>query len=147
MNDLRIFKDIKIFIVDDDYFCSNIYKQELSHQGFCNFYLFKNGEECLKNISILPDIIVIDYDMATLDGLQVTKAIKKMYPFIYLVMVSGQKEKQVAIDAIENGATAFIRKDGTELTQLSMAANKIVSKYQQHFNLSKHLLYPSQTTV
>ena len=145
MNYLRIFKDLKVFIVDDDYFCSNIYKQELSYAGFCNFYLFKNGEECLKNISILPDIIVLDYDMATIDGLQVIKIIKKMYPSINMVMVSGKKEKQVALEAMEHGAAAFIRKDGNELEQLSMAANKIVAKYQHHFSLSKHLQYPART--
>lgn len=145
MNYLRIFKDLKVFIVDDDYFCSNVYKQELSYAGFINFYLFKNGEECLKNISLLPDIIVLDYDMANLDGLQVIKIIKKMYPFINLVMVSGKKEKEVAFQAIENGAAAFIRKDGNELEQLNQAASRIVAKYQHHFSLSKHLQYPAKT--
>ncbi len=141
MNDLRIFRDMKVFIVDDDYFCSNIYKQELLHIGFSNFYLYKNGEECLKNISIQPDIIVLDYDMAAINGLQLIRMIKKTYPSIYMLMISGQRENQIALSALEYGASAFIHKDGNELAQLRLTVNKIVTKYKQRFNLNKHLQY------
>ena len=129
-------KDIKVFIVDDDCFCRNIYKQQLTNMGFSRIYMFKNGEECLSNISILPDIIILDYDMATLDGLQVLKIIKKSYPLITLLMISGQQEKHVAADALKYGASAYICKDGKELEMLSTVTNNIVSG--QAFNTVNH---------
>jgi DNA-binding NarL/FixJ family response regulator len=141
MNTQRIFRDLKVFIVDDDHFCSNIYKQELLHIGFSNFYLYKSGEECLNNLSLLPDIIIVDYDMATIDGLQLIQKIKKAHPYIYMLMVSGQQETKIALNAIEYGASAYIHKDGNELAQIRSSVNKIVSKYQQHYCLSKHLQY------
>lgn len=139
MNNSRILKDLKVFIVDDDYFCCNVYKHELMHIGLTNFYLFDSGEECLKNMTILPDIILLDYDMATLDGLQVIKTIKKNYPTTDIVMISGRKENHVAMEALEYGATTFILKDGNEMTHLNFAVSKIVSRYARHFSLNKHI--------
>ena len=138
-NNSRILKDLKVFIVDDDYFCCNVYKHELMHVGLSNFYLFDSGEECLKNMTILPDIIVLDYDMARLDGLQVIKAISGNYPSTHILMISGRKDNNVANEALLHGATAFIHKDGNEMTHLNFAVSKIISRYARHYSLNKHL--------
>ena len=129
-------KDLKVFIVDDDCFCRNIYKQQLTNMGFWDIYMFHNGEECLKNIFMQPDIIVLDYNMAAIDGLEVVKIIKRSYPQIRMLMISGQKEKQVALDALRYGASAYISKDGKELDLLSVITNRIVTK--QHLYTSMH---------
>jgi CheY-like chemotaxis protein len=104
--------------------------------GFWDIYMFHNGEECLKNIFMQPDMIVLDYDMAELDGIQVVKLVKRSYPLTRMLMVSGQKEKQVALDALRHGASAYISKDGKELDVLSTITTRIVAK--QHLYTSMH---------
>ena len=138
-NGSRILKDLKVFIVDDDYFCCNVFKHELMHAGLTNFYLFDSGEKCLKNMAILPDIIVLDYDMAKLDGIQVIKAIAGNYPSTHILMISGRKDNKVADEAMEHGAAAFIHKDGNEMMHLNFAVSKIISRYARHYSLTKHL--------
>ncbi len=111
----------------------------MEQTGLTNFHVFRSSEECLTNMGLLPDIILIDYEMATLDGLQVMKMIKKTYPYIHVLMISSKKEKELAIDAMKYGAFAFIRKDGNEMYQLNQAVSNIISRYTRHFNLCKHL--------
>lgn len=120
-------KKLKVFIVDDDSFCRNIYKQQLKNIGFSNIYTFTNGEECLSNMFIQPDIILLDYDMVTLDGLQILKIIKTAFPDITMLMISAKKEKQVALDAMEYGASAYISKDGKELETLALIAGCLLT--------------------
>ena len=107
--------NLKVFIVDDNGFCRNMYKQQLRNIGFNKIYTFANGEECLSNMFIQPDVIILDYDMVTLDGLQILKIIKTAFPEITILMISGKNEKQVAIDAMAYGASAYISKDGKEV--------------------------------
>lgn len=130
---------MKVFIVDDDLFCSNLYKHSLAQSGLSNIYLFQSGEECLRNMSMLPDIVLLDNDMANMDGLQVIKHIRSQNPFIHVLMVSGRKEGYIAVEALASGAATFILKDGNETSQLNYVVNKIVSNYTRRFSLSKHI--------
>lgn len=130
---------MKVFIVDDDHFCSNLYKHSLSQTGLSNFYLFDNGEECLRNMPLLPDIILLDNDMANMDGLQVIKHIRSYNPFVHVLMVSGRRENHVAVEALASGAATFILKDGNETSHLNYVVGKIVGNYARRFSLSKHI--------
>ena len=130
---------MKVFIVDDDLFCSTLYKHSLAQSGLSTIYLFQSGEECLRNLSMLPDIVLLDNDMANMDGLQVIKHIRNQNPFIHVLMVSGRKEGNIAVEALASGAATFILKDGNETSQLNYVVNKIVSNYTRRFSLSKHI--------
>ena len=129
-------KDMTVFIVDDDRFCSNMYKQHLMKMGFVNIQTFNSGEECLCSIAAQPDLMIVDYDMAALNGLQVMQIVKRLYPQIDILMISGRKEPKIATDAMRYGAAAYIKKDGKELEMLSAAANNIVAR--QRYNMNRY---------
>lgn len=139
MNSSRVLRNMKVFIVDDDLFCSNLYRHSLSQTGLQNIFLFQTGEECLRNITMSPDIVLLDNDMANMDGLQVIKHIRSRNPFIHVLMVSARKENHIAVEALASGAATFILKDGNETAHLNYAVNKIISNYARRFSLSKHI--------
>ena len=67
----------KILIVDDEPSNRNILSQELTHEGY-SVVAASDGREALKKIeSSRPDLIILDYMMPDLSGLEVLKELRK----------------------------------------------------------------------
>lgn len=115
----------KFFIVDDDIFCANVYKQYLSNLNYSDITYFSNGNDCLDNLHQNPDIIFLDHDMGDLSGFEVLKQIKHENPNIYVVMVSGQENISIAVDALKHGAFDYVIKDNTVCEKLTNIISKI----------------------
>ncbi len=118
-------KNLKIFVVDDDPFCAELYKEHLMSTGYANITSYNNGQDCINNLTEQPDIIFLDYNMAPLDGLEVLKKIKRFSPDIYLVVLSGQEDMQVAINALKYGAFDYIIKGESDLAMINVVLQKI----------------------
>ncbi|MBX2906617.1 MAG: response regulator [Taibaiella sp.] len=121
-------KNIKVFIVDDSPMCRFLYKRHLMNLGFSNIYLFESGEQCLNNIHIMPEIVLLDFDAPPRNGLEVLKEIKQMYPQIHLLMISSQQDINVVIEAIRFGVSGYIMKDDHQLEMMSYATEKILNE-------------------
>ncbi len=115
----------KIFIVDDDSFCTALYKQHLLNEGYTNITTFTNGQDCLNHLTDQPQIILLDYEMEPYNGLEVLKKIKRFNPDIYLLVISGQDDMQVAINALKYGAFDYIIKGKNELEKITSLLQKI----------------------
>lgn len=119
---------LKVFIVDDDWFCRQLYHQHLLNLGIKDILLFDNGEDCLKNLDIQqPDMILLDYNMKPYNGLEVMKKIKMLYPGIYLLMISGQSDVQVAMNALQHGAYDYIIKGEHEIETIKKVTTIIMT--------------------
>lgn len=101
---------LKVFIVDDDPICKELYRQYLINIGLEDIQLFDNGQDCLNALTQNPDIILLDHQMAPMDGLETLKKIKRFNPDIYLVFISGQHDLQVAVNALKYGAFDYVIK-------------------------------------
>ncbi len=123
---MKNFENLKVFIVDDDPFCRMMYNQHLLNLGFKDNCLFENGQDCIEQLSQKPDIIFIDYDMKPYNGLEILKLIKEYNPGIVMLMVSAQKDIQVAVKSIKYGAFDYISKGNNDLEMISMVVNNIV---------------------
>lgn len=121
-------KNIKVFVVDDSPMCRFLYKRHLVNLGFSNIYLFESGEQCLNNIHIMPDIVLLDFDAPPRNGLEVLKEIKRSYPQIHLLMISSQQDINVVIEAIRFGVSGYIMKDDNQLEMMSYATEKILNE-------------------
>ncbi len=115
----------KIFMVDDDVFCLNIYEQHLKNLGYNDIHLFENGTECLNNIMMNPDVVFLDHSMDHLNGFEVLKKIKRYNPNIYVVIVSGQEDMRTAIDSLKFGAFDYIVKGAEETEKMADVLKKI----------------------
>ncbi len=119
-------KNLKIFVVDDNSFCRELYAQHLKNIGFTDVHLFDNGQECINNLTLQPDIIFLDHEMEPLNGLEVLKKIKRFNPDIYLVVVSGQDNMQVSINALKYGAFDYIIKGEKDEELITKVTDKII---------------------
>lgn len=118
---------LSIFIVDDDLFSQNLYEQFIRTLGYTNIRLFSDGQECLNHLTDQPDIIFLDYRMEPLDGLDVLRKIKRFNPDIYLVVLSGQEDLQVAVDALKYGAFDYIIKGQNDFEKIESVLKKILN--------------------
>lgn len=117
--------ELSIFIVDDDSFCRSLYEQHILNLGYSNITLFGDGQECLNKLTEQPDIIFLDYRMEPLDGLDMLRKIKRFNPNIYLVIISGQDDVQVAVNALKYGAFDYIIKGENDLDKIEGVLKKI----------------------
>jgi DNA-binding NarL/FixJ family response regulator len=70
-----------------------------------------DGREALKLAeSTRPDVAVIDLGLPGLNGLEVTRQIRRFFPETEVVVLSGDNSADVTQRALESGAKAFIRK-------------------------------------
>jgi DNA-binding NtrC family response regulator len=109
-------KQVKtLFIVDDDPMQASMLQDYLSKYSTFNIHVFHSGEECLKSISLDPEIIFLDYNFDkaganAMDGIEILKEIKAAKPATEVVMISGQDKIEVAVNTMKYGAFDYIVK-------------------------------------
>ncbi|REJ80567.1 MAG: response regulator [Bacteroidetes bacterium] len=104
-----------IFIVDDDAIQAMMLQDYLSKYSTFTIHVFNSGEECLKNMSINPDIIFLDFNFDkagkdAMNGIDILKEIKTLRPETEVVMFSGQDKIEVAVNTMKYGAFDYIVK-------------------------------------
>ncbi|MCD6065460.1 MAG: response regulator receiver protein [Bacteroidetes bacterium] len=78
--------------------------------------IFPVGETCLPELGQNPDLIIIDYflnsrypDAET--GLQIIQQIRQQKPELNIIVLSGQSDVQVVIDAVKKYQCSYVKKD------------------------------------
>ena len=70
-----------------------------------------NGFEAIGMALVFnPDVILMDYEMPKLDGIEATKIVKKHNPDIQIVMISIHDSLELKSKAIEAGVAAYENK-------------------------------------
>ncbi len=99
-----------VLIVDDETTIIKSLEGILSDDGFEVMHAF-NGYEALKKIEAdSPDIVLLDIWMPGMDGIETLKEIKKGFPNIPVVMITGHGSIESAVDATKSGAYDFLEK-------------------------------------
>ncbi len=122
---MKMLNDLVVFIVDDDQFCQALYRQYLMNIGFKNVHTFDKGPDCMEMLSLSPDIIFVDFNMDPYNGIELLNMIKATHPTIYMLMISGQKDIHIALEAMELGAFDYIVKDDGVFKMINKSVNKI----------------------
>jgi len=98
----------KILIVDDEPFNMNILGQELTDRGFA-IETASNGRGALKKVETSrPDLILLDYMMPDLSGLDVLKELRKGGIDTPVIMITAHGTIGRAVEAMREGAYDFI---------------------------------------
>lgn len=116
---------IKIFLVDDEPYCLNLYDQYLQNLGCRQIQQFSRSPEFLERLQDQPDLIMLDYNMETFNGIDILKKIKRFNPDVPVVFISGQEEIGVAVNALKYGAFDYIIKDEVNEQRLELMLEKL----------------------
>lgn len=122
--------DLKIFLVDDEPYCLDLYGRYLNNLGYANVQYFGKSADCLDQLTLQPDLIFLDYNMDNLNGIDVLKKIKRFDPNIPIVFLSGQKEISIAVNALKYGALDYIGKENVDEERMAECMTK-VSRFKE----------------
>jgi two-component system chemotaxis response regulator CheY len=104
---------MRVLVVDDDETMRALMRRTLERLGFDQIYLAKDGAAALELAkSQLPDVIIADYDMPVMHGLQLLKAVR-LDPTLAscgVIMLSGIANEEVVNRAHDLGAASFMMK-------------------------------------
>ncbi len=90
----------------------------------------ENGEKAIKTILIGHfDLILLDYKMPGMDGLQVLKEVKRINPEIDVVIITAYGTIETAVEALKAGAIDYITKP-VDLDELLILVNRISERRQ-----------------
>ncbi len=99
-----------ILIVDDEEVIIELAAALLQRIGF-KVLAAKNGEECLQMVAEhQPSLVLLDYMMPVMNGLDALKAIRSQFPDTYVVMFTGHGNEDVAVELMRAGAADYLRK-------------------------------------
>lgn len=103
----------KILIVDDEKWIRKGIAAKLEDSGLTFSWIREasDGEdawECIRTEE--PDIIITDIKMPNLDGLQLIKSMRELYPDIHFIIISGYAEFEYAEQAVNMGVCGYILK-------------------------------------
>jgi len=102
----------KCLIVDDSKVVRKFSKSIVESLGFESFEA-QNGDEALKTCeTMIPDIILLDWNMPVLDGLGFLEKFKEKYPTstTKIIFCSTENELNKIKQAMSSGANEYIMK-------------------------------------
>ncbi len=122
---------IKILIVDDEVEFGEALAERLALRGFFpeTAGSGRGGLEALE-AGALPDVILLDLKMPDMSGFEVLVEIKRKYPSIEVIVLTGHGTATGGIDSMERGAFDFIMKPvdlGELMEKIKLAYEKLVS--------------------
>jgi putative two-component system response regulator len=84
------------------------------------------------------DLVLVDYNMPKLTGVDVIVALRSMpsYDLVPIVMITSEAEKRLKVNAIEAGATEFLRKP-VDLVELKARVKSLLNLRRAHLELAK----------
>jgi len=117
-------KNPLIFVVEDNQMYNKLVISYLKTNKLTNVESFLTGEDALKNMDKNPDIVIQDYLLEGMTGIEVLIKAKKTNPNVEFIFLSGQDSIDIAINSMKYGAYDYIVKD-------QMALQKMVNKIQK----------------
>jgi len=100
-----------VLVVDDEPNLRRVLSAVLSRDGY-NVVLADGGRDAVKKAKQLPelDVLVTDFLMPDLNGLEVLEAVRKQHPGIRTLLISGHGTVRSAVEAMRLGAFDFLTK-------------------------------------
>lgn len=105
-------KPLQVLVVDDDEFQCRLL-QKILEEAHYQVFIALSGEDALSQLEQLkPDFILLDVIMPNISGVETLRQLKNNPELadIPVIMISGNKEKEIVLDCIMLGATNYIVK-------------------------------------
>ena len=102
----------KIVVVDDEKMVTLAFKALFKVEGYSDIHLFNAPKEAIAFLKEnKPDLIISDFIMPEMNGLEFLTEAKKLYPEVSTILLTGYADKENAIRAInEIGLYKYIEK-------------------------------------
>lgn len=101
---------IRLLLVDDEEGFVNVLTKRMAKRNI-NVTVALSGTEGIQALRKNDfDVAVLDLKMEDMDGIEVLKIFKKMYPEMAVIMLTGHGSEQAAREGMEYGAFDYLTK-------------------------------------
>lgn len=129
---------MKVAIIDDAQVNLTLLQHQVRKLPDCEPFCFTDPvaglEWCLENA---PDLVVVDYMMPQLSGIEITQKFRERFPDIPVLMVTANHETNLRHQALKLGVTDFLNKPLDNVEFLARAQN-MLALHQSRKNLADH---------
>ncbi|RPH52638.1 MAG: response regulator [Desulfobacteraceae bacterium] len=103
-------KKIKVMLVDDEEEFVTTLSERIKMRNFSSSVAF-NGEQALQIVNDqVPDIMILDLKMPGIDGMEVLRRVKKAYPKVQVIILTGHGSEKDKKEALSLGAFGYLQK-------------------------------------
>lgn len=128
----------KVLIVDDDFLVRTYLKQMINWESH-GFYIIgdaKNGREALELLQRDGvDILIADVSMPIMDGIELTRRVKKFSPSTHILILSCHDDFVYVKEAMKLGIDDYLLKNDLSEETLLDALNKISFDTEENFDM------------
>jgi DNA-binding NtrC family response regulator len=97
-------------VIDDEKIVCDMAKMSLDQEGY-EVETFLNAEPALKRLAEQKfDIVVTDYKMKGIDGMEVLRTVRRLYPDTKVIMITAFANLDAAIEALRSDVHDFFPK-------------------------------------
>lgn len=132
---------LKVFLVEDEIVMREGIKNNIpwEEEGFDFVGEASDGELAYPMIrKLCPDIIITDIKMPFMDGLELSRLVKKDFPDVSIIILSGYDEFEYAKEAIRIGVTEYLVKPVSS-AKLLEAVKEIGGRIEKENKKKKHM--------
>jgi two-component system response regulator PilR (NtrC family) len=119
-------KEIRILIVDDEEETREIFQRKLSKT-----YQTETASSVDKALVLLEKetfhLVLTDLVMPEKSGIDLLNLIKEKYPYIPIIVISGNASLSMVVKAMQMGASDFIEKPVEDLDLLLLIVNRVLT--------------------
>jgi DNA-binding NtrC family response regulator len=118
-----------VLVVDDEKTVCSSCRKILTREGY-NVDVASSGKEALAKVKANGfDVVVTDWKMPEIDGIEVARRIKEEDPNIEVILITGYPSVETSIEAIRSGVSDYVPKPFTP-QELSDALIRALEKGQ-----------------
>lgn len=134
---------MKVLVVDDEEKSLDLFQDFLTNHQIVTA---TDGKEALEKFhQDTFDVVLTDYAMPIMSGIELLKAIRDIAPELPVIIMTGYADKESAINAVNNGAFAYFEKpieidDIADILQQIENQNMARKRFEQdHAEMSREL--------
>ena len=111
----------KIYLIEDDEVYAEFIKKSLEKDKKYIIRSFTNAEDCLKALEsdINPNVIIIDYFLPGMNGLQLYNKLKKQHNKALIIVLSSNSDGNLVIELMKEGIRNYLMKDENVIDSIS----------------------------
>ena len=119
-------EQLKMMLVDDEERFLSTTRKLLEKKGF-DVQTASSGSEALEMLRASPvHVVILDVKMPGMDGVATLREIKRQFPMVEVIMLTGHATVESAVDGLKSGAMDYLMKPAD--------LEEIIEKATQAFN-------------
>ncbi|MCK4786063.1 MAG: response regulator [Desulfobacteraceae bacterium] len=124
-------QELRMMLVDDEERFLSTTKRLLSKKGY-EVVTATSGAEALEKLRDEEiHVVILDVKMPGMSGIATLEEIRRQFPLVEVIMLTGHATMESAVDGLRSGATDYLMKP-TDIDEIIQKAEEAFLKRQRH---------------